>query len=177
MSWNSCFAVAPWILTLVNLKSSRNLQIFEIERDDEYFGLDYKTSDRPYSLGDMIKEPFIEPDEIGDIIRDKIDKDKDEDLIIHPNTDEEDDNGDHDDGSLGQLWSYYYGELVPLGFVDPNEYQVNSKKIEQLYPIVNNAYRIDKDVIIHDPNILIEGKDKNTTQAFWYGANELIINK
>lgn len=177
MSWNSCFAVAPWILTLVNLKSSRNLQIFEIERDDEYFGLDYKTSDRPYSLGDMIKEPFIEPDEIGDIIRDKIDKDKDEDLIIHPNTDEEDDNGDRDDGSLGQLWSYYYGELVPLGFVDPNEYQVNSKKIEQLYPIVNNAYRIDKDVIIHDPNILIEGKDKNTTQAFWYGANELIINK
>lgn len=177
MSWNSCFAVAPWILTLVNLKSSRNLQIFEIERDDEYFGLDYKTSDRPYSLGDMINEPFIDPDEIGDIIRDKIDKDKDEDLIIHPNTDEEDDNGDRDDGILGQLWSYYYGELVPLGFVDPNEYQVNSKKIEQLYPLVNDTYRIDKDVIIHDPNILIEGKDKNATQAFWYGANELIINK
>lgn len=177
MSWNSCFAVAPWILTLINLKSSRNLQIFEIERDDEYFGLDYKTSDRPYSLGDMIDEPFIDPDEIRDIIKDKIDKDKDEDLIIHPNTDEEDDNGDRDDGALGQFWTYYYGELVPLGFVDPNIYQVNSKKIEQLYPLINDTYRIADDVIMHDPNLLIEGKDKIKTQAFWYGANELIINK
>lgn len=177
MSWNSCFAVAPWILTLVNLKSSRNLQIFEIERDNEYFGLDYKTSDRPYSLGDMIDEPFIDPDEIGDIIRDKIDHDKDEDLIIHPNTDEEDDNGDPDDGVLGQYWTYYYGELVPLGFVDPNEYQVSRKKIEQIYPLIAKTYMVDKDVIIHDPNILYEGKDKNTTQAFWFGANELIIDK
>ena len=177
MSWNSCFAIAPWVLTLVNLKSSRNLQIFEIERDDEYFGLDYKTSDRPYSLGDMIDEPFIDPDEIRDIIKDKIDNDKDEDLIIHPNTDEEDDNGDRDDGILGQFWTYYYGELVPLGFVDPDIYQVNSKKIEQLYPLINATYRIDDDVIIHDPNLLIEGKDKTKTQAFWYGANEFIINK
>lgn len=177
MSWNSCFAVAPWVLTLVNLKSSKNLQIFEIERDNEYFGLDYKTDDRPYSFGDMIDEPFIDPDEIGDIIRDIIDKDKDEDLIIHPNTDEEDDNGDRDEGIVGQFWTYYYHELVPIGFIDPNEYQINTKKIEHLYPLVNEAYRIDDDVIIHDPNILIEGRDKNTTQAFWYGANELIINK
>lgn len=177
MSWNSCFAISPWILTLVNLKSSKNLQIFEIERDDEYFGLDYKSSDRPYSLGDMIDEPFIDENEIKKIIIDKINNDKDDDLIIHPNTDDEEDNGDRDDGAVGQYWTYYYGELVPLGFVDPNAYQVNKKKIEQLYPLIANNYKVDDDVIIHDPNILFEGKDKDTTQAFWFGANELIINK
>ena len=61
---------------------SKNIQIFEIERDDEYFGLDYRVIQREYGLSDFLKENFITESDLDQTIRDRIQDDKHPDLVI-----------------------------------------------------------------------------------------------
>lgn len=175
MSWNSVFAITPTKLTFVNLRSVKHLQIFEIERDDEYFGLDYTVINRDYTLDDFINESFITPDDLTQIIIDRIEDDKHPDLVIRDHPFEPDEERYIPDDFYDNMLDYYYNELIPKQFIDPDTLQSDHDYVAEQFPVIGTHYFIRNNCIILDPDLLIKGKNPDQHMMFTYGANENLL--
>ena len=140
LSLNNVFQVTPWQITLVNLHSIYNLEIYERERDWEYFGLDYTEKIYYYTLDDLFKENFISEDVKNKMLKDLIDKEKDPRLIIHPNTNEEE-RMDHSDlRKWAQMDIFYHDELIPKTYKNPDRLQENKELMEEVFPYIDQYY-------------------------------------
>ena len=182
LSLNNVFAISPWEITLVNLKSDFNLEIYEKERDWEYFGLDYNTNNYYFSLDDLIDSGLVTDEEFGKLIKDRIDDIKDERLNIYPNTFDEDPLDYSDSDMIYPIFFiFYYDELIPKTFVNPDIRQFNSTVLDNDYYEISKYYKtspkksarnsIEKsrkseydDVVFLDPDIFVESssKEKNS---------------
>lgn len=176
MCWNSVFAITPTQLTFVNLHSTKNIQIFEIERDDEYFGLDYRVIQREYGLSDFLKENFITESDLNQIIRDRIQDDKHPDLVIREREmDEETEERYDPDDWYKNMLDYYYDELIPKGFADPDLKQSDHEYVKEQFPVIGIHYFIRNNCIMLDPDIIVKGDDPSNHLFYTYGANENLI--
>lgn len=189
MSLNSIFAISPWQITLVNLKSIYNIQIFEKERDWEYFGLDYNENIYYYSIDDLFKSNFITEDEKNRMIKQIIDETKEDTLTIYPNTNEEEKRDFTDLRVFIFIPAFYYNELIPKTYVNPDRLQFSKRLIWDEYTSIAEYYfsypgakdecRNDEElkyrkllpnVVMLDPDIIIEGKNgKGTQHVFCVG--------
>lgn len=153
MSLNSVFAVTPWEITFVNLKSIYNIEIFEKERDWEYFGLDYKEHIYYFTLDDLLdkKKNLVSEDEKNKIIKDIIDRTKDPRLIINPNTnDEEKQRRENDELIYAVFHVFYFDELIPKTFVNPDRLQFSDLVMQDNYMEIYERYKhtsADDDVL------------------------------
>ena len=140
---NSVMDVDAWSMTMVNLKSLHNLLIMEKERDWEYFGLDYKEGLYYFNIEDLLKKGFVTEDEKNRILKEIIDKQKDPRLKIKPNEDNEEIlefgpiNPNFKDMEL-----FYFNELIPMQFVDPDYNRFNNVDMEVEYPIITENFRV-----------------------------------
>ena len=141
LSLNNVFAVSPYQITLVNLHSIYNLEIFERERDWEYFGTNYKEHLYYYNIEDLFTSNFISEDIKNQLIKDIIDRDKDQRLNIYPNTNEEEKQDRTDIRKFVQMYSFYFDELIPKTYTNPDRKQESRDIMENVYNFIDDAYR------------------------------------
>ena len=176
LSLNNVFSITPWELTLTNLHSVYNLVIFEKERDWEYFGLNYKEHLYYFNFDDLINSDYCSESEKNELIKRRIDADKDPRLNIKPNENTEEKQDWEDNGKYFEVNIFYYYELMPKTFVNPDRKQFTREIMVNDYPEVYKNYRtssvnaarddIEKarknsypEVICLDPDIVMKGED------------------
>ena len=152
LSVNNVFTISPWQITLVNLKSIYNLVIYERERDWEYFGLDYKENIYYFTIDDLFKSGIVSEDEKNKVIRDIIDDTKDPRLHIYPNTnDEEKLNFQSDELIYAIFHIFYFDELIPKNYVNPDVKQFSVDVMKDNYIEVYERYnRVADDSSVYD---------------------------
>lgn len=141
LSLNNVFSITPWEITLVNLKSIYNLTIYEKERDWEYFGLDYKENIYYYSIDDLFNTGFISDEEKNKLIKQIIDKNKDRRLNIYPNENIEVRQDYTDNRKYAEVWVFYFCELIPKTYVNPDRLQFKKDIMEFDYHFVYETYK------------------------------------
>lgn len=177
VSLNNIFSISPWQITFTNLYSYHNLQIFEKDRDFEFFGKTYDESKRSnywYTLEDLFDSEYINDNEKNKIIEKIINEKKEPELDLKPNVDIEDIQDHTDLRTSPALVSYifYYNELLPKTYVNPVRLQFNEEFIMDDYPLIGEEYMTDPNkegqpkILYLNPNRCIAGKD-NITNTQW----------
>lgn len=142
LSINNVFALSPTTITFTNIKSQYNLDIYEKERDWEYYGLDYNTYKYNFSYEDLIDSGIVTPEEKEYIIDYVIEEKRDDRLIIHENTyDEEPLDYTGIDLLYALYFIFYYDELIPKTYYNPDLIQLSSKVMKDNFNEVYNRYR------------------------------------
>lgn len=188
LSLNNVFSITPTQITLVNIKSNYDLVIYERERDWEYFGLDYSQKIYYFSKDDFLDESYLTEYDKQKMIKEIIDETKDKRLTIYPNTNDEErfDDGLDNTGFV-EYTVFYYGELIPKHFVNPDCLQFSEKLLSEEYPTILDTYRRSSyedainsyckemcdgmpDVICLDPDIIASGDSESVSlQVFMVG--------
>lgn len=175
------FTISPWEITLTNLKSLYNLQIFEKERDYEYFGTNYKEAKYYYTIDDLLNSKYITEDQKNELIKRMIDGSKDKHCNIYPNTNDEERMDFDDERRFAYVECFYFNELVPKTYVNPDRIQFDNTIMEEEYPFIVEMYKkypsktfrtlaeqirrqAYRNVIALDPDTYIEGKAGKGTQ-------------
>lgn len=157
------FAFGPFKGVFRGLKSKYLLTIYEKERDFEYYGYsrlpDIHGKKFFYLPSDLISESFMTKDEAEALIDAWINDVKHPDAIIKPNVLEEDPiTITVEEGISEEMKIFYFEELLPLGFANPNELQFIKRYLDQVFPGVSKEYVIDSDkkgapkLVYLDPN-------------------------
>ena len=139
------YPISPWEIKLARISSHHSLEIYEKDRDWEYYGLNWKRPTPPpvgstpeekpskepdddYNVSDFIEEPFVKEDPpVRDEVIEEITKDPEPSEPL-PEEPEEPFEKEMDLYSL-YFQMFYYMDLVPRHFVDANENQFDRKKI------------------------------------------------
>lgn len=137
---NNVISISPTTITLVNVKSKYNLQIFEKERDYEYFGLDYSRNIYQFVETDIMKSKILTVDDKKDFINTLIDKRKDEKLIIYPNTNDEEKLDYTNTRAYIDIPEFYYNELLPKKYVNPNSVQFDQDYLKIQYSTIYETF-------------------------------------
>lgn len=140
---NSVWTISPWEITLSNIKSLHNLQIFEKERDWEYFGTNYNENNYFYTIDDLFNSSFIDEEEKNQIIREIMIDNKEPECIIRPPEDEEEPIDFSDEDKIySHVNEFYFNELIPKTFVNPDTKQFDDDIMKEEYTTVDDAYRV-----------------------------------
>jgi hypothetical protein len=165
LSRNNVIKLNAWQITLVNIKSIYNLRIYERDRDWEFYGLDYSSPIYTYTFDDFIHEIFIDDENKKKIIKDIIDEQKDKELNIVPNTnDEEKMDYDSMDDRYIIPYIFYYSELLPKSYLYPDYLQENEEIMRTNFNIILDNFSVlparekQPDVLMLDPDIVLEGE-------------------
>ena len=81
---------------------------------------------------------------------------------------------DPDDWYKNML-DYYYDELIPKGFADPDLKQSDHEYVKEQFPVIGIHYFIRNNCIMLDPDIIVKGDDPSNHLFYTYGANENLI--
>ena len=169
-------------VTFTNLKSTYHLEIYERERDEEYFGFEDGDEKYFYDELDFIDEPFLRKEDREHIIKEIIDNQKDPRTTIEPNENFEEhiviDNLPHLEESAK---IFYYEEFLPLGIMYPDVVQFDKAYFKYEYPELASMYLVNQeqtpdlengDVIMVQPDFNIE-KEMANMIVMLYGENEI----
>ena len=186
LSINNVFSLTPWIITLVNLKSYYNLEIYEVERDYEWYGLDYNEYTYYYNLENLLGSQFIEELEKRELLLSLIEAAKDPHLTIQPNTNDEEKLDFEDMRNYAMLYVFYREELLPKTMYHPDYYQESQKiMLEQFEKVYNTYMRRPMDdaddrntvdygrksvypkVLLLDPDIYVRDNPEVSTEKQW----------
>lgn len=126
------YPISPWEFKLAGTHSIYNLEIYEKDRDWEYYGLDF---DDYFTLSDFIREIFMEDDLskrlIHDVTGDIPENDNCEDRMPW-------------ERELDLISVYfemfYYMKLVPMQFVSGDVTDFSAEEIANKYPIISELY-------------------------------------
>lgn len=182
------FAFGPHHAVFRGIKSKYLLDIFEKERDFEYFGYSkiLKDGEAYYYLPhDLLKEKFMSDVEANRIIDAYIEKVKHEDAIILPNDPtEEPVIYDIEYGLIEEMKIFFFEELLPLGLGNPDELQFNKTYFSEVFPdftkeFIQEGVEDGPDVIFLNPDVtariydaktndyeIIDTKDADPDKAF-----------
>ena len=169
------FRIDDMTIKLVNLKSLYHLEIYQKDRDEEYYGWTKNNITYYFKLSDLFKESFItESDKIdimNDIIQNTIkDSNNEEFITIHPNTNEEDKNCDDDIDYNEDLRVkiFYYEELLPKRFMNPHEAQFNKEYIQTEYPEITKKYLIEGSQYAISENVNVSNTMKISEDVMYF---------
>lgn len=178
---NSVWTISPWEITLTNLMSLHNLQIFEKERDWEYFGINYNEYKYYYSIDDLFDSSFITEEEKNQIIKEMIEEAKEPECNIKPPVDDEDPIDYTDDRQYPHVNEFYFNELIPKTIVDPDTKQFDDDIMKEEYTTIDDVYRVHPvdsyrtenererrenyvDALSLNPDVYIEGQNEENLQ-------------
>lgn len=194
------FEFGPHHAVFKGLHSKNKLQIFERERDFEYFGYEQINMDSSKDTYEYYFVPFdlynssdLSEQDKKDLVDAYIDQIKHPKAQIKENDTSDDDTSyDFNFNILEDISIFYYDDLLPLGLANPDEVQFNKEYLTKVYPdlsgkfceTINNA-----DVIFLNPDdasrsfrdgalfsdIEVDKMDEETTEVYLMGENG--INK
>lgn len=138
------FPFGPHKAVFKGLKTKYLLDIYEKERDFEYFGFSKVFKDGEsyfYLVSDLVEENFIAKREIDLIIDRYIDLIKHEKAVIKPNDPvEEPVYYEIEDGLIEEMKIFFFEELLPLGLGNPDELQFNKKYFSEVFPNFSKVF-------------------------------------
>lgn len=159
------FAISDTMVQFKNIKSIYHLEIYEKERDEEYFGWTKNSIDQYYQLNDLLEESLVTDDDkkfiIDNIIKDII-SESGEEITIKPNENIEDKNCDDDIVFDKYLRNkiFYYEELLPIRLGVPDLPQFNNEYLKSEYPETSETYLIENSEIAKEVNNSMISSDK-----------------
>lgn len=175
LTFNNVFTITPWEITLCNIHSDYSLLIYEKDRDWEYFGLNYKENIYYFSPDDILNNDGINQESKNELIKTIIDGSKDPDVDIYPNDNTEDDIDTEEIKEeiieAMQIAMFYYNELLPHTYVNPDELQFSEAIIRNIYPIIHDTYFTEPntsdqpEILYLDPDITIDTSNKDAEIA------------
>lgn len=194
LSENNIHLISPTKIALTNLTSSHYLEIYEKDRDWEYFGLDYNSHRFYFTADELIEEDFVSSSEKQEIIDDIIESTKDPSASIKENTDEEEgiDIPLEPDRIRG-IKIFYYEELLPKRLANPDIVQFNKQYIQEEYEDITNTYLISRkssteiseksstlkkyDVLLLNPDITMKGNKSDGTTVYLTGDYDSLMDE
>lgn len=129
------YPISPWEFKLAGTHSIYNLEIYEKDRDWEYYGTDFKNY---FTLSDFIRATFMEKD-----LADRLIHDVTGDI---PGNDNCEDRmpWDRELDLISVFFEmFYYMKLVPMHFVSGDQIDFNTEEIAKKYPIVYQLYHTE----------------------------------
>ena len=132
ISRNNIYPAGPFEIKLAGVHSIHNLEIYEKDRDWEYYGCDYKTY---YTISDMIREAFME-----DSVRDKMVEDVTGET---PDNHVCEDPQDYErDLSIETYFfeAFYYNRLLPKGLANGDLTTFIHNDIRYNFPLIYDLY-------------------------------------
>lgn len=142
LSINNVFNLSPYEITLANIKSKYDLEIYEKERDQEYFAVTTDMVTGLLNFSDYYHGGIITDDDMKKIVHDYIEEQKDPRLHIYPNTYDE---PRFDQGEIDLFYAiyflFYYDELIPKKYYNPDLKQSSSKLMMENFIEVYNKFK------------------------------------
>lgn len=173
LSLPNIVSIDAWSITLVNLFTTKHLQIFEKERDWEYFGLKYKDDDSHpifyFAKEDILnlENEIITEDERNTFIKKIIDdRAKEKGFEIFNNIDAEKELDFTDYSKSYMMLLFYLHELIPKTYLNPDSFQTEIELMEDEYPNVLQNYKVEGapvNTLLLDPDIITNKDDKFST--------------
>ena len=129
---NNIFPVSPYMIRIAGIHSLHSLEIYEKDRDWEYYGCDYKDY---YLLNDLLLENFMENGIKGKLIE-KLSGPVPENHIC------EDDEEYERDLNIESVFLeiFYYNRLLPLGLADADSSYFGYDDIKYNFSIVYELF-------------------------------------
>lgn len=152
------YPISPWEFKLAGTHSIYNLEIYEKDRDWEYYGADFKNY---FTLSDFIRKTFME-----DKFKDKLIHDVTGDIPGNDNTEEKMPYERELDLVSVYFEMFYYMKLVPMHFVSGNQIDFETDEIKSKYPIIDQLFHTtnssDEDVLFLNPDIWYTSDEPQT---------------
>lgn len=154
---------------LAGCHSTYNLEIYEKDRDWEYYGLDFEDY---YTLSDFIRESFMEDGLREHLIDDETGE-------IPPNDDTEEPEPWERELDLKSVYFeiFYYNRLIPEGFVSGDLVQFSNEEMDEKYKVVDEIYHVKnalgEDVLLLNPDWYYHGKDEHRWNVYLLGNPSL----
>lgn len=161
------FPISPWEIKLAGLHSIYNLEIYEKDRDWEYYGINFSNY---YTLSDFIREPFVDEDIAKKLVEDVIGE-------TPPNVNDEEKMPWERELDLISVYFeiFYYMKLIPMHFVTADEEQFSTDEIAAKYPVINGIYHVTndfgEDVLFLNPDFYYHAEDGNAVDPI--GGTEI----
>ena len=156
------FPISPYEIKLCGIHSIYNLEVYERDRDWEYFDLSF---DKYFTLSNLIDKSFMEKVLKNDLIHDITG-----DVPGNDNTEKREPWSRENDGKTILFALFYYNMLVFIGHLDPEQKQLNKDKIMEKYDIIDQMYRVQndngEDVYLFNPDLYYK-PDNETTRERW----------
>lgn len=171
--------ITPTQIALTNLTSSKNLEIYEKDRDVEYFSVEFNNATMYFSIADLMNNGFISSDDRKHILDGAIADMVDENTVIKPNTDSDNNvENELENEVYLRIKIFYFEELIPLEFVNPDTKQFNNVYLQTDYPEITRNYIVDKkgieltsnplestNVLLLNPDTILKGNDQFTSRT------------
>ena len=142
LSINNVFNLSPYEITLANIKSKYDLEIYEKERDQEYFAITTDMVTGLLNFSDYYHGGILTDDDMKKIVHAYIEEQKDPRLHIYPNTYDE---PRFDQGEIDLFYAiyflFYYDELIPKKYYNPDLKQSSSKLMMENFIEVYNKFK------------------------------------
>ena len=193
LSENNIHLITPTKIALTNMTSSYYLEIYEKDRDWEYFGLDYNSHRFYFSPDDLIDEGYVSSMEGKEIIDDIIETTKDPSAVIKGSTDDEESiDISIEPDRMRRIKVFYYEELLPKELVNPDIVQFNKQYLQEEYPEIVETYLHDSngtgdysntnnlkdcDVLMLNPDVTMKGDENGDTMVFLVGDYDSIMKE
>lgn len=165
------FPISQWEIRLAGVHSIYNLEIYEKDRDWEYYGCDFGNY---YTVSDLFEENFMEEE-----VKDKIIEEMFGELPKNDNTE------DHQpwdrDFDIDTVWFevFYYNRLIPLGLASGDEVQFNIDDIRENFKIIyDNFYRknaLGENVLLLNPDVYYAGQDSDRWITYMTGNDDTFV--
>ena len=165
------FPISQWEIRLAGVHSIYNLEIYEKDRDWEYYGCDFGNY---YTVSDLFEENFMEEE-----VKDKIIEEMFGELPKNDNTE------DHQpwdrDFDIDTVWFevFYYNRLIPLGLASGDEVQFNIDDIRENFKIIyDNFYRknaLGENVLLLNPDVYYAGQDSDRWITYMTGNDDAFV--
>lgn len=168
LSERNIYPISGWMFLLGGCHSIFNLEIYEKDRDWEYYACDFGDY---YTAADFAHEIFIEPETKKEFI-DGLFPDP------PPPNDNTEDREEYDsDMSVDRLFfeMFYYHRLLPLGLATADEKQWYTDDIQENYEVIYNKYHtVDSegnDMLFLNPDYYVpsEEGEVNKWHAYMLG--------
>lgn len=178
------FEFGPHHAVFRGTHSRHFLEVYEKERDYEYFGyesirLEGDTTHYFFTPTELISKEYVTTDEVEDIINHYIEMVKDKRVKIKPNDETEPDNVfEVSYNILEDVAIFYYEDLLPLGFADPNKIQFSNRFLSVVYPYLCDRY-LDEEAscLFLNPDVVSRSEDGNLTEYEKITMNETDLER
>jgi hypothetical protein len=144
LSINNAITMDPWSIKFINLHSKYNLLIFEKERDYEYYGVDYTLEQFYFTIEEFFKRTYMTDSEKEKVMNFLIETRKEDERVKVGDNVNDEDKEDYPD--IGEKYiyylfdSFYYDELIPKTFMNPDIGQLSFLVMYEWYREIYDLY-------------------------------------
>ena len=156
------FPISPYEFKLAGIHSYYNLEVYERDRDWEYFDIAF---DNYFTLSNLIRESYMQ-----ESLKDELIHDITGDILPNENVEEKEPWSRENDSYTIIFALFYYERVVALGHLDPEQLQFNIEDIKENYDIIDKLYRVQndkgEDVYLLNPDIYYK-PDNPSSKERW----------